>query len=44
MNLHLLEVALRVSVTMSWPSETTEKLNMLRFDFSAGVLQKVQEF
>ena len=39
MNFHRHVVDLSVSLTMSRPAETTQKLNMLRRDFSLLVLQ-----
>ena len=44
LNLHLHVVALPVSVTMSWPTKSTYKLNMSGLDFLALVLQSSKSF
>ena len=44
LNLHLHVVALPASVTMSWATKTTKKLNMSGLDFLALVLQSSNSF
>ena len=44
LNLHLQVLALSASVTMSWPTKSTYKLNMSGLDFLALVLQSSKSF